>query len=207
MPAARRTSPSPSRVHRGFLNEVDRGRRRSRSARGSTPSFGESRRQPPRIARRADTAVLGAAAVRAQKPFNKPARPKKSPAPLFHAFIRRVRRELYEAYHLFLAAFRDSADCLRSGDRTAKFPLGSFPPRPALRQRLGSSRSAWIGTAAPLPRSPTVASPLTLPAVAEPRSPPPKRTPERNPALLNELRHSQSPKPPVRRSMNSPPHA
>ena len=72
--------------------------------------------------------VLGAAAVRAQKPFDQPARPKKSPAPLFHAFTRRVRRELYEAYHLFLAAFRDAADCLRSGDRTARFPLGSFPP-------------------------------------------------------------------------------
>jgi hypothetical protein len=72
--------------------------------------------------------VLGAAAVCAQNPFDRPAKPKKSPAPLFHAFIRRVRRELYEAYHLFLAAFRDAADCLRAGDRNARFPLGSFPP-------------------------------------------------------------------------------
>ena len=60
------------------------------------------------------SAVLGAAAVRAQKPFDQPAKPKKSPAPLFHAFTRRVRRELYEAYHLFLAAFRDAADPLAS---------------------------------------------------------------------------------------------
>jgi hypothetical protein len=74
------------------------------------------------------SAVLDAAAVRAQKPFDQPARPKKSPAPLFHAFTRRVRSELYEAYHLFLAAFRDAADRLRAGDRTARFPLGSFPP-------------------------------------------------------------------------------
>ena len=36
--------------------------------------------------------VLGTAAVRAPKPFDQPARPKKSPAPLFHAFTRRVRR-------------------------------------------------------------------------------------------------------------------
>jgi hypothetical protein len=72
--------------------------------------------------------VLDAAAVCAQKPFDQPARPKKSPAPLFHTFTRRVRRELYEAYHLFLSAFRDAADRLRSGDRTARFPLGSFPP-------------------------------------------------------------------------------
>jgi hypothetical protein len=62
-------------------------------------------------ARRAESAseILGVAAVRAQKPFDRPARPKKSPAPLVHAFARRVRRELYEAYHLFLAAFRDAA--------------------------------------------------------------------------------------------------
>jgi hypothetical protein len=72
--------------------------------------------------------VLGAAAVCTQKPFDQPARPKKSPAPLFHAFTRRVRRELYEAYHLFLAAFRDAADRLRAGDRTGRFPTGSFPP-------------------------------------------------------------------------------
>src|SRR3954447_20712487 len=37
--------------------------------------------------------VLGAAAVGAQNSFDRPAKPKKSPAPLFHAFTRRVRRE------------------------------------------------------------------------------------------------------------------
>ena len=72
--------------------------------------------------------VLGAAAVRAQIPTERPTRVKKSPAPLFHAFTRRVHRELYEAYHQFLAAFRDAADRLRSGDRSARFPGGSFPP-------------------------------------------------------------------------------
>jgi hypothetical protein len=54
---------------------------------------------------------------------------KKTPEPLVHTFARRVRRELYEAYHLFLAAFRDAADRLRSGDRNAQFPAGSFPPK------------------------------------------------------------------------------
>jgi hypothetical protein len=48
MPAARRTPPSPSRVHRGFLKDVDRGRRRSRSARGSKPSFVRLLYQTPR---------------------------------------------------------------------------------------------------------------------------------------------------------------
>ena len=56
----------------------------------------------------------------------RPAKPKKSPAPLFHAFTRRIRRELYEAYHLFLAAFRDAADRLRAGDRNASFPWEAF---------------------------------------------------------------------------------
>jgi hypothetical protein len=36
--------------------------------------------------------------------------------------------KLYEAYHLFLAAFRDAAERLRASDRTARFPQGSFPP-------------------------------------------------------------------------------
>jgi len=74
-----------------------------------------------------DKVALGAKAVRAQVPTERPKRVKKSPAPLFHAFTRRVRRELYEAYHQFLAAFRDAADQLRSGDRSARFPVGSFP--------------------------------------------------------------------------------
>jgi hypothetical protein len=72
--------------------------------------------------------VLGPDAVQAQKPEDRPARPKKSYAPLFHAFSRRLRRELYDAYHLFLASFREAAEKLRSGDRNASFPTGSFPP-------------------------------------------------------------------------------
>jgi len=72
--------------------------------------------------------VLGAAGVRAQTALDRPVRPKKSPAPLFHAFSRRVRRELYEAYHQFLGAFRDAAEKWKAGDRNARFPLGSFPP-------------------------------------------------------------------------------
>jgi hypothetical protein len=68
------------------------------------------------------TTVLGPDAVQAQKHESRPARPKKSYAPLFHAFSCRLRRELYDAYHLFLAAFRDASEKLRSGDRNAKFP-------------------------------------------------------------------------------------
>lgn len=74
------------------------------------------------------TEPLGRAAVLAQDPHGKPVHSKKSPAPRFHAFRKSVRRELYEAYALFVAAFRDASEKLRAGDLTAKFPSGSFPP-------------------------------------------------------------------------------
>ena len=71
---------------------------------------------------------LGVPAVLSQHPHDRPQRSKKSPAPFVHAASRHVRRELYEAYRLFVAAFRSAAEKLRSGDPTARFPAGSFPP-------------------------------------------------------------------------------
>jgi hypothetical protein len=80
--------------------------------------------------RRADTGavVLGPAAIKVQHPNHRPSKLKKSPAPLFHAATRRIRRELYDAYKFFLAAFRVASERLRSGDRNACFPIGCFPP-------------------------------------------------------------------------------
>jgi len=78
--------------------------------------------------RRSGSQVLGAAAVRGQHPFDRPARPKKSPAPLFHAASKRVRQELWTAYAWFVSAFREASAKFRSGDRMARFPAGSFPP-------------------------------------------------------------------------------
>jgi len=72
---------------------------------------------------------LGVKAILAQKPQDRPARPKKSPAPLFHAFTKKIRRALWEAYGWFVAAFREAAENLKAGDRTARFPIGSFPPQ------------------------------------------------------------------------------
>jgi hypothetical protein len=69
-----------------------------------------------------------ASAVRGQHPFDRPARPKKSPAPLFHAVSKRVRLELWAAYAWFVCEFRQASEKLRSGDRMARFPAGSFPP-------------------------------------------------------------------------------
>jgi hypothetical protein len=71
---------------------------------------------------------LGVAAVLGQHPHDRPKRPKRSPAPLFHAMSEKVRRELWEAYRWFVAAFRDASEKLRAGDRGAAFPAGSFPP-------------------------------------------------------------------------------
>jgi REP element-mobilizing transposase RayT len=78
--------------------------------------------------RRSGIQVLGASAVRGQHPFDRPARPKKSPAPLFHAASKRVRLELWAAYAWFVCEFRQASEKLRSGNRLARFPAGSFPP-------------------------------------------------------------------------------
>ena len=72
--------------------------------------------------------ALGPEAVRTQKRHDRPAKPKKSPAPLFHAASKKVRIELYRAYGEFLGAFRTAAEKLRAGMRDVVFPAGSFPP-------------------------------------------------------------------------------
>lgn len=71
---------------------------------------------------------LGVEMVLTQNPHSRSGRSKKSPAPRFHAWSREARWALYEAYSLFVAAFRDAAEKLRAGDRLARFPAGSFPP-------------------------------------------------------------------------------
>ena len=71
---------------------------------------------------------VGAAAIRTQNPHGQPVKTKKSPAPLVHAASRRICREIYEMYARFVVAFREAAEHLRAGDRSAKFPEGSFPP-------------------------------------------------------------------------------
>ncbi|MES1241771.1 MAG: transposase [Acidobacteriota bacterium] len=71
---------------------------------------------------------LGVAGVLRQSPETRPIRSKRSPAPLYHAATRAVRKAFWEAYCLFVSAFRDASERLRAGDRMARFPLGSFPP-------------------------------------------------------------------------------
>jgi hypothetical protein len=52
---------------------------------------------------------LGVTAVLAQNPLQRPKKTKKSPAPAFHAASKAVRRELWDAYALFVAAYRTAA--------------------------------------------------------------------------------------------------
>ena len=71
---------------------------------------------------------LGAAAILKQRPHTWPNKTKRSPSPGFHAATKAARKELWEAYARFVAAFREASERLRNGDRTACFPIGSFPP-------------------------------------------------------------------------------
>jgi hypothetical protein len=71
---------------------------------------------------------LGVEAILRMDSEARPAKSKKSPAPRFHAATKAMRKVLWEAYALFVAAFRDAAERLRAGDRNARFPVGSFPP-------------------------------------------------------------------------------
>jgi len=71
---------------------------------------------------------LGVEAILRQDPHTRPNQTKKSAAPAYHAASKAARKSFWEAYSAFVAAFREAADRLRAGDRTARFPLGSFPP-------------------------------------------------------------------------------
>ena len=71
---------------------------------------------------------LGVAGILRQNPQTRPNWTKKSPAPAFHAATKAVRKSLWEMYAAFVGAFREAAEKWRAGDRTAKFPVGSFPP-------------------------------------------------------------------------------
>jgi hypothetical protein len=71
---------------------------------------------------------LGPAAILAQSPESRPLKTKRSPAPAVHAASQTVRRELRNAYFLFVAAYRSAAEKLRAGQRDPPFPTGSFPP-------------------------------------------------------------------------------
>ncbi len=71
---------------------------------------------------------LGPDAICRQTPGTRPEKIKRSAAPRFHAFGKSARRMLYEAFALFVAAFREASEKLRRGEDSVRFPAGSFPP-------------------------------------------------------------------------------
>ncbi len=74
------------------------------------------------------TRPLGRRAIVKANPHSRPKRSKKSPAPSFHAYSRKVRRRFYQGYAAFVASFREAAAKLRAGEYPCGFPEGSFPP-------------------------------------------------------------------------------
>jgi hypothetical protein len=66
--------------------------------------------------------------IRNQRPHDQASSPKRSPAPLFHAATKAMRHEMWDAYAWFVGAYRQAAEKLKAGDRTAAFPPGCFPP-------------------------------------------------------------------------------
>jgi hypothetical protein len=75
------------------------------------------------------TRPAGAKWVLRQKPHRIPKDIKRSPARKFPAAVQHSITELRRAYREFVIAYREASARLRSGDRTAEFPPGSFPPR------------------------------------------------------------------------------
>ena len=73
-------------------------------------------------------APLGVAAIRKQHPHDRPEHTKKSPAPAVHAASKAVRKQMKDAYRLFVAAYREASARLRAGELTVEFPPGCFPP-------------------------------------------------------------------------------
>jgi len=71
---------------------------------------------------------MGVEGILRQDPHIRPNQTKKSPAPAYPAATKAARESFWESYAAFVAAFREAADKLKAGDRTARFPLGSFPP-------------------------------------------------------------------------------
>ncbi len=73
--------------------------------------------------------LLEADGVRVQNSGDPTQEIKKSPAPFFHALRKKVRKALWEAYVMFVAAFQQAAERWRAGDRDRCAPSRSFPPR------------------------------------------------------------------------------
>ena len=78
--------------------------------------------------RRAGTRPLGVAAILAQDPEFRPHEVEKRPCPWFHVLDPDLKKSLYTALVMILAQYREAAERLKKGDRSARFPLHTFAP-------------------------------------------------------------------------------
>lgn len=109
---------------------------------------------------RSGSQVLGASAVRGQHPFDRPARPKRSPAPLFHAVSKQVRQAL-GGLRMVRRSVSPSV-----GEAAIRKPVGAVPSRelsacPAFRGRIGVLPDIRRSLACFAPRRGVFASPKT----------------------------------------------
>lgn len=72
--------------------------------------------------------VMGVRRVCAQPPQRRPLRPERSPAPLCHTTIRRLREEFREQSRSFATVFREASVAWRRGNLTATFPVMAVRP-------------------------------------------------------------------------------
>lgn len=91
------------------------------------------------------TAPLGVDKILNRRPDYRPKQEPNSPRPPFHAASRRARKAMHAALAWIVAAYRDAAERLRTGELTVEFPEGSFPPAlpfvsPAGEERVGPWR-------------------------------------------------------------------
>jgi REP element-mobilizing transposase RayT len=81
-----------------------------------------------RIHKKNNTEPAGIAYVLSLHHEDRPKEPKHAPAPAFHAYAKKVRKAMENAYRIFYNAFRAAADALKEGTLDAPFPDGCFPP-------------------------------------------------------------------------------
>ena len=78
--------------------------------------------------RRAGTRPLGVAAILAQDPEFRPRDVEKRPCPWFHVLDPDLKKALYTALVAIMVQYREAAERLKQGDRSARFPLHTFTP-------------------------------------------------------------------------------
>ena len=74
------------------------------------------------------TKSLGAEGVLNGSPHARSEKLESGPKPLFHAFSRKIRDGLREALLFIVAAYREAAERLASGELEVAFPENTFPP-------------------------------------------------------------------------------